>query len=309
MSLKLPTLTLPKVVLSIGILTLALFVLILLPSVMAQLPSSSRGLEISPPLKDDLRVDPGKTVEHKVKVTNKSTADINIKVRVNEFTAAGEGGQVALKEDSALASWVTFTPESFALKGGETKEVTLSINPPANAAGTYSGSVVFSVVGDTTPGAAAVSQEVASLFLVTVNGPTNEGAMIQKISAPQFVEFGPVPVMIEFKNTGNVYVKPYGLITVTDMFGRTVKNVVVKGQNILPNAARVVTENIDTKFLVGQYKTTAILYYGAKNQSLTATTTFWAFPVRIVAIAAVVLVGLYLIRRRLAKALRALSGK
>lgn len=278
----------------------------------AQNTISSQSLEVSPP-SQELQADPGQTITAKAKVRNKSADSISIKVRIEDFTATGEEGQVALieKGPQSLTSWAIVEPATFPLKPGETKEVISKISVPKEAAGGHYGSFVFSVGGgQAAPGTAAVSQELASLFLIRISGPVSEKLLISEFKAPTFLEFGPVPFTIKFTNSGNVHVKPFGLINITDIFGRVVKDVVVRGEtNIFPGASRIVTVNYDEKLLLGPYKAQAVLNFGSKNESLTATTTFFVFPVRIAAALLLVLFVLYVSRKRLGKALKALAGK
>jgi hypothetical protein len=62
--------------------------------------------------------------------------------------------------------------------------------------------------------------------------------------------------------------------------------------------------------IIGKYVANAIIYTGsAKNDTMTATTTFIVFPLRIVAIIILVVIVLYLLRKRLSRSLKALAGK
>ncbi len=278
----------------------------------AQNTVSSQSLEVSPP-SQELTSDPGQTIIAKAKVRNKSADSINIKVRIEDFTATGEGGQVALieKGPQSLTAWTVLEPATFLLKPGETKEVTAKISVPKEAAGGHYGSFVFSAGGgQAAPGTASVAQELASLFLIRTSGPVSEKLLISEFKAPSFLEFGPVPFTLKFTNSGNVHVKPFGLINITDIFGRVVKDVVVRGEtNIFPGASRIVTVNYDERWLFGPYKAQAVLNFGSKNEALYATTTFFVFPVRIAAAILLILFVLYISRRRLSKAIKALAGK
>jgi hypothetical protein len=270
--------------------------------------NAGQGLEVSPP-SQEVSIDPGRTTTVTATIRNRSNTELPMQVRIEDFTAKGDQGQVELKSDSpySVASWTRVTPQSFTLGAGEEQEVTATVNAPSDAAGGRFGSFVFSVKTDEpTGGAAAVSQEIASLFLVRVSGPVTEKLEIKSLTAPQFSEFGPVPMNVTFANSGNVHVKTFGLVNVTDMFGRKVADVVVSGTNVFPSAERTVTAELKNQFLFGQYKATALMYYGSANDSITSTTSFIVFPVRIVAAILVVLVLLYLMRKRLGKSLKAL---
>lgn len=270
--------------------------------------NAGQGLEVSPP-NQEVSIDPGKRTTVKAKIRNKSNNSLPMTVRIEDFTAKGDQGQVELTSDSpySVASWTDVSPESFTLGAGEEREVTATITAPADAAGGRFGSFVFSVKPEAAEGnAASVSQEIASLFLVRVSGPVDEKLDITSIKAPAFSEFGPVPFDVTFANSGNVHVKTFGLINVTDMFGNKVADVVVPGTNIFPEAERVVRAELNKQFLFGNYKATALMYYGSQNESLTSSTSFFVFPVRIAAGVLVVLFLLYLMRKRIGKALKAL---
>ena len=269
---------------------------------------ASQSLEVSPPTQE-VSVDPGRTITVKAKLRNNTPKSLPITAKVEDFTAQGEEGQVELRSNSkwSVSSWAQLSPSKFNLSGGEEQEVTATISVPADAAGGRYGSFVFSVDTESAPNSASVSQQIASLFLLRISGDVNETLRLDSFKAPAFSEFGPVPLSLTFANTGNVHVKPFGVISVTDMFGRKTADIVVKGSNVFPEASRVISTNLQKKFLFGQYHATAVMYYGDANQSLVGTTSFYVFPVRIVAGVLIVLVLLFLMRKRLSRAFRALT--
>ena len=273
---------------------------------------SAQSLEVSPP-SQEVKVDPGQQITVKAKIRNKSFSAINIKVRIEDFTATGQDGQVALleKETESLKQWSLLSAEFFNLKPNEQKEVAALISVPEAAAGGHYGSFVFSVVGDEPePGTASLAQEVASLFLMKVSGEIKEDLVLVDFKIPGFLEFGKVPMELKFKNSGNVHIKPFGLVNVRNIFGKTVKDVVVKGEtNIFPGATRIVRASMEKDFMFGLYTAEALMNYGAKNESLSSTVKFFVFPVRIVLAVLVVLFIIFKARRRLKKAFRALAGK
>ena len=272
---------------------------------------AGQGLEVTPPSQEIL-TDPGETLTFKAKVRNRSNNTLPIKVRVEDFTAFGEQGQVELTEESSFSvkSWTKITPESFSLGPGEEREIIARVSVPDDAAGGRYGSFVFGISGEERPGSAALSQEIASLFLIRISGPVDERLSLTEFFAPRFSEFGPIPFSLKVKNSGNVYVKTYGLINVSDMFGRKVKDVVVYETNVFPGATRIIESTLDKKILIGKYTAIPILYYGSEqNQSLTASTTFYVFPLRIALILLLVVLVLFFGRKRIGKALGALIGR
>jgi len=266
-------------------------------------------LEVSPP-SQELNLDPGKTIEVKANITNKSKDALKMTAHIEDFTASGDEGQVALSQGGtySVTSWTKVTPNSFTLPAGGTQEVTASVTAPKDAAGGRYGSFVFAVKPGTSSGnEAIVSQQIASLFLIRLNGPVNERLAITKMSSPTFQEFGPVSLDLTFANTGNVHTKTYGLINVRDMLGNKVADIVVPGTNIFPDASRIVKASLNKTFLIGPYTATALMYYGSQNDVMTAQTTFYVFPLRIAAIILVVIIVLFIFRKRIRKAFKALT--
>lgn len=277
-------------------------------TVWGQVQQSSQSLEISPP-SQELQVNPGESLTVKVKVKNRSNETLPLNVRVEDFTASGEEGQVALLDqgDYSIVKWTSISPNTLNLKPLEEKEVTAEVTVPKNAAGGRYGALVFAVSAPgAKPGETAVSQEIASLFLVRISGLAKEDLSLVEMTTPKFLEFGPIPFSLKFKNNGNIHSKTYGLINVTNMFGQKLKDVVVTGTNIFPNASRIIKAELNNKFLFGSYTATALMYYGSQNQLLTSTASFIVFPVRLFVIIVIITIILYALRKRLTKAIKAL---
>jgi hypothetical protein len=312
-SFHLPFLFLRKHLFFVCLIALTLSTLLIFSfNTIAQNVDSQQSIELSPP-SQEISTDPGKKTQISVTVRNTSDRTLPIKVRVENFTANGEEGQIALSEEdkNSISSWTKIAPQSFSLAPGESQDVTATVSvPKTGIAGGQYGSLIFSVTGSKEQNAAAVSQEVASLFLLRISGDIDEHLTLLSMSAKPFSEYGPVPMTMKFENTGNVHVKPYGLINITDMFGQRVTDIVVPGQNVLPGSIRNVTASLDRKFLIGKYKALAVMYYGtSKNHTLTAETTFIVIPYKIILILAGVLTLMYMMRKRLKKVMKALGGK
>lgn len=272
---------------------------------------AGQGLEVTPPSQDVL-VNPGQTTTVRAGIRNRSTQAKEVKVRLEDFTASGEEGQIEFDANSnySIKKWAKLSESSFTLDPGEEKEVVATLNVPQGTAGGRYGSFVFSISGKGGANAAALSQEIASLFLVRVSGPAEEKLSLLEFSVPNFSEFGPITFTSKVKNSGNVYVKAYGLINVTDMFGKKVKDVVVYETNVFPGSNRVLKAELPNKWLFGQYKANLFLTYGSSaNETLTSTATFYVFPIRIAAVLLVIALVLIFGRKRIRKASKALLGK
>lgn len=268
-----------------------------------------QSMEVSPP-SQEIKGSAGSQITIKAKLRNKSFNSINVKVRVEDFAATGQEGQVALvdRNQDSLKNWSLLSTENLSLRPNEQKEVTALIDVPASLVGGQYGAFVFSIAGnEPQAGEAALSQEVASLFLIKLAGQTNENLVLIDFKVPRFLESGPVPMEIKFKNSGNVHSKPFGIINVRNIFGKTVKDVVVKGEtNILPGATRVVRASLEKPYLFGFYTAEAIMNYGPKNESLSSTASFYVIPVRIILAVILVILIFLKMRKRLARAWKVL---
>src|SRR5690348_3973725 len=85
---------------------LVLFIVSVRDFVSAQ--NAGQGLEVSPP-SQEVSVDPGKTVTITAKIRNPGDKTLPIKVSVEDFTAEGDEGAVAIGANSkySISSWTS----------------------------------------------------------------------------------------------------------------------------------------------------------------------------------------------------------
>lgn len=258
---------------------------------------SQVGLTITP-LTFEISANPGTAIENKVEVSNPTQNTINVSMEIEDFSALGEEGGVAVGEQEneiySLKKWVTATPKAFTLAPGANKVVTFRVDIPENAepGGKYA-TILASVTGVTGPkqSGATINPKVGSLLLVSVSGPIKEDIQVKDFSVPGFISRGPVPLVLRLLNEGTVHEKPTGVITVTDIFGNEVAKVNVPQKNVLPGAVRKVEAQLKNQWLWGlRYRATLSGSYGSQNTPLTASVDFWAFPWQIGVPALIVLI-------------------
>ena len=112
---------------------------------------------------------------------------------------------------------------------------------------------------------------------------------------------------MQYKNDGNVHVKPIGTVTINNIFGRKVAQLALDPRNVFPGGERRITVLWPQKRLWGIYyhaQVTAI--YGDKHQTMTAETNFWAFPLWAAIVLGILLLFLILARKRLLKVVKVL---
>lgn len=267
----------------LGILLTFFLCFVSLNSVFAQ--ENQVGLTITP-LTFEISANPGTAIENKVEVLNPTKNTINVSMEIEDFTALGEEGAVAVGEQEnkiySLKRWVTTTPKVFTLAPGANKVVTFRVDIPENAepGGKYA-TILASVTGISGPkqSGATINPKVGSLLLVSVSGEIKEDIKVKGFSVPSLISQGPVPLVLRLLNEGTVHEKPNGLITVTDIFGRQIAKIEIPQKNVLPGAVRKIEAQLKNKWLWGiRYRATFSGSYGSQNTPLTASVDFWAFP-------------------------------
>jgi len=251
-----------------------------------------------------------------ITVDNLTDQPMQIIVDLRNFTAQGEEGSVNLTaEDTtySLAKWIKVTPTTIKINAHSSQNFTFTIDVPKNAEpGGHFGSVVFATVPskDLKGSGATLSQEVASLILFKIPGDTKEKAVLESFTTDKsFYEFGPVMFDARVKNEGGVHIAPMGSVLVKGWFGQ--KFIVpLEMRNVLPDATRKIPATLKNKLLFGNFTATLIATYGTKGQQLYQVTEFSAFPVRYGLVVLLILMVLYLGRKRIMKSIRVLlTGK
>lgn len=249
------------------------------------------------PLTFEITVNPGESITNVVKISNLGDDPVSIRVEAQDFTAAGEAGEVIVREELSetysLAKWIKIEPETFDLGGHSQKLVTFVISvPPEGEPGGHYGTILASISGGGAPGGAMVVQKVGALLLVQVTGKIKELIWIKSFEAPRFSEYGPIQFTTRFENQGTIHLKPRGFISITNWFGKQVANLPLEQKNILPNSIRQMNTVWDGKWLFGRYTATLAAIYGSSNEPLSRIVSFWVIPWKIVSAIGVTILAL-----------------
>lgn len=302
-----------RILVALGVLGLSALAIIILVQTHAQ--KQNEGLTLHPS-NFELNLTPNQTYTGVVYVDNHTKNPVDIAVTPKNFTAEGEEGGVDITQKDttySLAKWIKVTPNTATIPANSESKFTFEITPPKDAEiGGHFGTLVFATVPpkDTKGSGAALSQEIAALILAKVPGDVKEKAKVVSFTTDKkFYEFGPATFILRVGNEGGIHIAPFGSIQVTDIFGRTT-DVKIDPKNVLPGSTRKISAIMKNKLLIGKYTGKIIASYGSNNQPLIGSVTFYAFPVRYGAIALVVLILLFLLRNRIAKALKMIvTGK
>lgn len=285
----------------------------------AHAADSATNISISP-LTFDLSANPGDTITNEILIRNSGAGPVVITPEAEDFVADGEEGQISLTESKStysLASWIQLDSTQFTLNGGQQQRVKFVIRVPFNA---EPGGHYASVFGHLSPtinnatSGSGVGQKIGALILLNVGGTAKQEAKIaQFVTTKDSYQSGPVDFDLRIQNSGSVHVKPMGVIAVTDMFGKKVTSITVDQKNILPGATRHLETTWKNPPAFGKFNATVLALYGTDNKQITASTTFWIIPWKQIAvwgiIVLIVFIFLWLVRRRLKNAFKALLDK
>lgn len=272
---------------------------------------TARAVTIIPPSLE-FSVQPGETIETKVKLFNETADTLTQYSSVANFQAKDETGTPAFADENDLtdlASWITIDAGPFALVSGDRLEIPVTISVPANAepGGHYAGIFFSNQAPDVTGqgGQIGIAAKVGSLILVRVAGDISERASIAEFGSDggeTMYNRLPVDFVLRMQNQGNVHVRPTGTVTVRNIIGGTTRELTVNPTlgAVLPASTRrfdMTWERsaVDEKtsffkefanewqnFALGPYTANLAITYGlANDKTATATYSFWVLPWRV----------------------------
>jgi hypothetical protein len=241
---------------------------------------------------NSLLLSPGEKKQIQVKVENNSQMDLQVESQVLDFIVDQDGTTpipVLDQQDNrwSLASWITLAPAQNYLQAGGSATVNVLIEVPVDASpGGHYAMVLHSPnigrVEDQT--GAGISQRAGTLIYVLVDGEINESAFVSRFNVPKFLEKGPVPMEIKIKNESDIHITPTPKITITNIFGKEIANLVLDSKNVFPFTERDFSDIWDKKWGFGPYTLSLEAAYGIQGQAMIAQTVIWLVPVTIIII-------------------------
>ncbi len=276
----------------------------------AVLPGAAGAMTLSPPFVD-YSLNPGDTVVDTMKLYNESQSDVTLYPYTANFEAgSGEAGAPSFypadenRGGTALASWVSFSPEPIEIKAGQRANLVFTVNVPNDAqpGGHYGAIIVSTNPPEAAKGAVGLRQEIGELILVRVSGDIKEVGGIAEyglMNPRPWYDSLPVEFYLRFENSGNTHLRPVGDIFINDWVGRQVAAVTVNegAKSVLPKSVRRFEESWEHaelaegtggwarewhNFALGRYTARVVLNYGqASNQMVTQQVAFYVWPWRL----------------------------
>jgi hypothetical protein len=264
---------------------------------------------ITPPTLSQ-KLNPGQNAEGILRVINATDHDLIFTVSVRDFIVEDTIGTPeflpanTLSNKYSAASWIEVLPSGFTIKSHQRQDLNYYIHVPSNArpGGHYAAVAYSPTTGTGVNGTGAtVNTQAGSLFYITVNGAITENSSITKFFVNPFQEYGPVKILTQIKNLGDLHITPKATVSISGLFYN--KSKALDTHNIFPEAARDFETTLGQTFMIGRYKAILLGSYGVNNNMpLVATVYFWVFPWRMalviaLAIVALILAALYLRKR------------
>lgn len=291
-------------------LTIALAALFLALATPAGAQEAQRTVTLTYPALTHV-LNPGGHAEGITKITNQSNVPLTFNLNVQDFVVTNTIGSPTILPPNTLSSkfsaaaWIGVTPNTFTLQPGHEQVINYYIQVPSTARpGGHYAAIVYTpiVTKGVTGSGSTVNTQLGSIFYITVNGPITEKALITKFFADPFSEYGPVKILTQIKNLGDLHISPKATITVSGLFYNQSQN--LDTHNIFPEAARDFENSMGQVLMIGRYKAVLMGSYGSNNNlPLVASVYFWVFPWRlaiviVLAIIALILAALYLKKRK-----------
>ncbi len=254
----------------------------------------------------ELNVNPRDKKEGTVGLINDSDTTLNFATSVYDFIVQDKNGTPEILPRGTItnnkysaANWIAVYPSTFSVAPHQRYTLNYYVQIPANAGpGGHYSAIVYQPLtsADKSGTGASIHEQIASLVYISVSGNVKESAQVTKFNAPLFNEYGPVNILTEIKNAGDVHIAPAGNITIKNIFGQTVYVSALETRNIFPgNVALDYTNSVGQHFMFGRFKAELLASYGPDNNlPLYATVIFWVIPWRIITISLLVLIVIIL---------------
>lgn len=213
------------------------------------------------PSKTELLLNPGEQARRELLITNQTTLMVEVDVSIEDFAAGSNPRDPVQLFDSeinpfSLKPFITPGFRSIILPPGQSANVPISVSLASTTApGGLYGAVIFSFspIGQT---ANAVSR-LGALFFVRVRGEAKEEG---KLAA--FGRLGPRTFHLDYANTGNVHLNPYGQLTIINRLTGQSRSKIIDPWFVLPNSVRLREIGLDEDLAVGWYQAQVALNRG-----------------------------------------------
>lgn len=266
----------------------------------------------------ELLIKPGAQVKVPFTLSNRSD-EVSFSPSIKTFRLAGDGKSVEYGSAEGLPIKTSFYDETsnlvsgLTLKKGESKKIFMDLVVPKS---TSEGDYYLAFIAETQPEridkqySIRVKAQIAAPLLITISrsGTTEAKGTIDifEVSRKVYDSFDSIPVKLHLQNLGKNVVYAGGTITVRGPLGEKAVYS-LENHNILSHSGRDMVSKLAQGdyatvlkgFFIGRYTVSANVTLGDGAVQLSRSTSFFAFPFKIIFVAVLsAVVGLIIIRKR-----------
>ncbi len=284
-------------------LVIALMFFASMENVVSQEGNASKSLGFTP-VSQELHITPGEPYTDKVTVWHQSEGNMKYTITIRGFKQIEgyPGTAVLLSEEEEMASttsaasWFHIETTEVVVPPQHNFELNYLIDVPEDApSGEYYAQIFFHSEQEQLPAGEAVMaySNIAGgpTFLIRTGDEMDEEISLLEFKAThKFYEKPDVEFTTSVQNTGNVHVKPTGIIVLTNMFGQELASI-----EFNPTRKALIRDSIATyvsewesnylltdegKLAIGPITAELTLYYTSESPGynpVTAETDFWIF--------------------------------
>lgn len=266
------------------------------------------------PAKIELAVAAGDSKTTTLLIENRTGKKQTFKISFEDFVAGSGDSAVSLlgteTSKTSLKNLLSVEKDTFTLNHGERLSLPVTVSIPANSTpGGKFASVLVSAIAETnrvTESESAytgslVLGRVGSLFFVTVPGDTlSSGELVSLKTKNQKKLFfsNQIPLRIEYKNSGNVSLNPYGILEIKNVFGEVVSKKILDPWYTLPESIRTRDVLVEGSFF-GRYTAVAQINRGYEDIVDSKSFTFYVISNEALALVGIlILVALFVIWKK-----------
>jgi hypothetical protein len=249
-----------------------------------------------------LSMAPGDERTVEIQVTNRTGVDATFRVSSEDFAADSEMEgtpsffSADLEGPYPARLWLDPEATRFATKHGERAFLNVTVRVPEDAEpGDHQAAIIIEreVPSDAPSGIAIVSR-VATLFIITVDGPQVRDGRLDWLRSQRYLNWLlPIAMQLHAVNPGTVHLAPTGTLDIKNLFGIAVDEVPLRNWYVLRDSSRTKDLEWAPRFALGRYtaSTNLVAYDGQPLPVL--STAFWVIPIIpvIIALAAIFLVS------------------
>ncbi|MFA5737114.1 MAG: hypothetical protein WCX70_00275 [Candidatus Paceibacterota bacterium] len=234
------------------------------------------------PAKQEIALEPGTSIHKSITITNNLGYNSYFKIKVKNIESSHSSPYL-------LTDFVNLETAEIFVATDQTKTVYFDIDIPIQTkpGGAYG---YFQVIARPISGkdiGASVSAALGSSIFVRIKGPIKEAGRLVSfgiIGGRQVKIRTPLWWHFSFKNSGDIYLNPYGKILLTNKIIGTKQLVDVPPSSVLPGQTRLFEIKLNDLSFPGLYSAVLLLNRGYNNEIDILEIDFWFFPWSMLAI-------------------------